>query len=116
MTTATFVDVSTYMVFAYGGPGGNAGAEFAISLDIPNAYAYLQFFPDSMPLPSNSKTTHVSGKPIYYVNYKHSQLAVILDMLRHEKPIKFFFRDDTLAAYITTSKSLPNVKAAFYVN
>ncbi|NTW70171.1 MAG: hypothetical protein HGB23_10045 [Chlorobiaceae bacterium] len=99
----TFVDVSTYLVFAYGGPGGNAGAEATVSLGIPNAFAFLRFYPDSASLSANSKTTHVSGKPIYYVNYKYSQLANILDLLRNEKPVKFFFRDDNFAAYITTS-------------
>ncbi|MBV5304720.1 MAG: hypothetical protein JZU70_11075 [Chlorobium sp.] len=99
----TFVDVSTYLVFAYGGPGGNAGAEATVSLGIPDAFAFLRFFPDSIPLPANSKTTHVSGKPMFYVSYKYAQLANVIDLLRNEKPIRFFFADDTKASYLTTS-------------
>ena len=99
----TFVDVSTYLVFAYGGPGGNSGADAAISLGIPNAFAFLLFYPEGTPLPPNSKTTSVSGNPIFYVSYRYAQLPNVLDLLRNEKPIKFFFRDENLASYITTS-------------
>ena len=99
----TFVDVSTYLVFAYGGPGGNAGADATVSLGIPDAFAFLRFFPENTPLPPNSKETHISGKPIYYVSYRYAQLANVVDLLRNEKPIRFFFRDDNLASYVTTS-------------
>jgi hypothetical protein len=40
---------------------------------------------------------------MYYVSYRYSQLSNIVDLLRNEKPIKFFFRDDTMAAYLTTA-------------
>ena len=85
----TFVDVSTYLVFAYGGPGGNAGADATVSLGIPDAFAFLRFFPEGTPLPPNSKETHISGKPIYYVSYRYAQLANVVDLLRNEKPIRF---------------------------
>ncbi len=99
----TSVDVSTYKVFTYGGPNGNNGADATISLGIPDGWAFLRFYPEGSALPANSKTTHVSGKPIYYVSYRYSQLGNAIDLLRNEKPIKFFFRDDTMAAYLTTS-------------
>jgi len=100
----TFVDVSTYLVFAYGGPAGNAGADATISLGTPNAFAFLRFYPEGTPLPANSTAIHIpSGKTIFYVSYRYAQLTNVLDLLRNEKPIKFFFRDDTLIAYITTS-------------
>lgn len=99
----TFVEVSTYLVFSYGGPDGNGGADAAVSLGIPEGWAFLRFYPEGVPLPANSKTTHVSGKPIYYVSYRYSQLINVIDLLRNEQPIRFFFRDDTMAAYITTS-------------
>ena len=99
----TFVNVSTYLVFAYGGPGGNSGADASISLGIPNAFAFLQFYPEATSLPPNSKATHASGKPIFYVSYRYAQLPNVLDLLRNEKPIKFLFRDDNLTSYITTS-------------
>ena len=99
----TFVDVSTYLVFAYGGPAGNAGADASISLGIPNAFAFLTFYPEGTPLPPNTKDTHISGKPIFYVSYRYAQLANIIDLLRNEKPIRFFFNDGNLAAYVTTA-------------
>ena len=99
----TFVDVSTYLVFAYGGPGGNSGADATISLGIPNAFAFLRFFPENAALPPNSKAMHISGQPIFYVSYRYAQLANVVDLLRNEKPIRFFFRDDNMDSYITTS-------------
>jgi hypothetical protein len=100
----TFVDVSTYLVFAYGGPNGNAGADATVSLGIPNAFASLRFYREGIPLPANSTAIHApSGNTIFYVSYRYAQLTNVLDLLRNEKPIRFFFRDDTLAAYITTS-------------
>ncbi len=101
--TITFVNISTYVVFAYGGPEGNSGVEATISLGIPDAYAFLRFFPEGVQVPANKKTTHVSGRPIFYVNYRYAQFSNVVDLLRNEEPIKFFFRDDSLAAYITTS-------------
>ena len=100
----TFVPVSTYLVFAYGGPNGNAGASASIFLGIPNAFAFLRFYPDGVAVPANSKSMHVSGKPIFYVNYRYASFGGVVDLLRNEKPIKFLFRDDTLAAYITTGE------------
>ena len=99
----TLVDISTYLVFSYGGPNGNAGVAANISLEIPNAFASLVFYPSGAAIPANSKSTHISGKPMYYARYSYDQFANILDILRNEKPVKFFFRDDNMAAYITTS-------------
>lgn len=99
----TFMDVSTYKVFTYGGPNGNSGADAMVSLGIPGGWAFLRFYPEGSTIPANSKTTHVSGKPIYYVNYRYSQLGNTIDILRNEKPVNFFFRDDTMDAYLTTA-------------
>jgi hypothetical protein len=99
----TFVRVATYQVLAYGGPGGNDGAEAAISLGIPEAYAFLSFYPDGVPLPPNSRQMHVSGKPMFNVSYRAAHFGTIVDLLRYERPIRFFFRDDNLASYLTTA-------------
>lgn len=100
----TFVEVSTYKVFCYGGPDGNGGVDAMVSLGIPEGWAFLRFYPDGATIPANSKSTHRTGKPLYYVNYRYAQFGNVVDILRNEKPIRFFFRDDTMAAYITTAK------------
>jgi hypothetical protein len=97
------LDISNYLVFAYGGPHGNANARAAISLGISGAMGYLSFYPDSTPVPANTVGTHASGVPMYYVNYPYAQYTAIIDLLRNEKPVRLFFRDDTMAAHITTS-------------
>ena len=99
------VDVSNYVVFAYGGPDGNSGRDAAISLGIPVGFATLYFYPEGATLPPNRKEIHApSGTPLYTVNYRYSQMANVLDLLRNEKPIKFSFDDGSLGAYITTSQ------------
>lgn len=100
----TFVEISTYLVFAYGGPDGNSGAASTISLGIPNAFAFLRFFPAGVVIPANKVTSHVSGKPLFYVNYRYEQFGNVVDLLRNEKPVKFFFNDATLGAYVTTAE------------
>ncbi|HEU4391974.1 MAG TPA: hypothetical protein VFV34_29580, partial [Blastocatellia bacterium] len=98
----TFVDVSTYLVFAYGGPDGNAGVDSSISLGIPNGFVFLHFYPDGATVPPNKKEIHApTGNPIFYVNYRYAQFANVIDLLRNEKPIRFLFNDVNLGAYIT---------------
>lgn len=101
----TFVKVNSYKVFTYGGPNGNSNADASISLGIPptKGWAFLRFFRDGVTLPTNKVTTHMSGKPIYYVNYRYDQFAPIVDILRNEDPIKFFFNGTSKAAYLTTA-------------
>ncbi|MEM7482772.1 MAG: hypothetical protein AAF481_16480 [Acidobacteriota bacterium] len=103
MMAFTFEEVSTYTVFLYGGPDGNSGAEAAVSLVIPDGWVFLRFYPQDSTLPPNKTAPHISGKTLYYLNYRYDQLANSIDILRNEKPIKFFYRDDTHAGYITTA-------------
>ena len=99
-----FVEVSNYQVVCYGGPDGNGGVDATVALGIPNAWAFLRFYPEGSTVPPNYVSTHGSGQKLYYVNYRYAQFGNVIDLLRNEKPIRFFFRDDTMAAYITTSK------------
>lgn len=99
----TFTSVPTYLVFVYGGPTGNNGVSASINLGIANALAFLNFYPEGTALPANSRATRADGSPIFYVSYRQEQFHSILDLLRNETPVSFFFRDDTLAAYITTA-------------
>ena len=99
-----FVDISTYLIFGYGGPDGNQGVDALISLGIPNAFASLRFFPEGATLPPNKKEIHApTGRPMFYVSYRYAQFGNILDILRNEKPVKFFFNEINLGSYITTS-------------
>ena len=99
----TFVGVTTYRAIVYGGPNGKAGADALVTLGIPDAWVFLRFYPEGTTLPDNRKATHASGKFMYYVSYRSAQLSNVIDLLRNEKPIYFYFRDDTMAAYITTA-------------
>jgi hypothetical protein len=97
------LDISTYLVFEYGGPQGLSDVRAVISLGVPNATATLFFYPDNVAIPNNLTGTDMSGQKWYNANYPYYQYAGVIDLLRNEQPVKFFFRDDNLATYITTS-------------
>ena len=100
---SAFLKVSTYKVFLYGGPDGNGGASATVSLGVPDAYVALRFYPDGATVPPNSMSSHRGGDPMYYVNYAYDQLANMVDILRNEKPISFYWNDTTNSAYVTTA-------------
>ena len=99
----TYVDVSTYLVYMYGGPDGNNGVDATIHLRLSDGSAYLRFYPEGATIPPNQKTTHSSGNVIYYLSYRYAQFASVVDVLRNEQPIRFMFNDASLSGYVTTS-------------
>ena len=103
----TFAEVSRYLVFAYASPAGFSGAGGAdalISLTTvtPNLFPALRFFRTGTALPQNTISSSL-GRTFINLNYTYDQLPVVLDLLRNESPIRFFFRDETLTGYITTA-------------
>ena len=100
MATYSF-DVTTYGVFLYGGPTGNdnAAATVYLSTGEPSIYVHLRFYHNDVPLPANIKTGPTLPT-YYYVSYRYEQLASVLDILRDEKQVTFFFNENTLASYI----------------
>ena len=104
---ATLVEVSSYLVFSYASPAGFSGAGGAdalISLTTvnPNLLPSLRFYRAGSVIPPNSFSS-AGGRTFFYCNYTYDQLPVVIDLLRNEKPIRFFFRDDNLLGYITTA-------------
>ena len=103
----TFVDVTSYLVFAYASPAGFSGsggadALIALTTTNPNLFPTLRFYRAGSAIPQNSFSS-AAGRTFFYLNYTYDQMPVIVDLLRNESPIKFFFRDDTLQGYVTTA-------------
>jgi hypothetical protein len=72
-----------------------------VYLHTTSGTAFLCFCPDDAELPSNGiRIQH--GRPTYDVYYHHRYLPIVIDVLRNEKPIKFFFNDDTMYAGVRT--------------
>jgi hypothetical protein len=77
-----------------------------VYLDTTAGIGFLYFCPDDAQLPENSiRMQH--GRPTYYVWYHHSYLVNVIDLLRNEKPILFFFDDRSKYAGIMTSEWEP---------
>lgn len=103
-----FTSISTYQVLEYGGPKGAelqgaTGIRAIIVLVGANLTAYLSFFADNAAIPNLSSANTASGQQQCYVGYPYSQYAGVIDLLRNEKPISFFFNEANGVAYVTTS-------------
>ncbi len=72
-----------------------------ISLHTTSGTGFLYFCPDNAELPSN-RIRMQHGRPTYYVYYHNRYLPIVIDVLRNEKPIRFFFDDSSLYAGIST--------------
>ena len=97
--------VETYLVFLYGGPDGNAGADATIYLDLagkPSAIAYCRFYPTGVTVPANFQTQHQNGDLMFYLNYRYDQLSNVIDILRNESPVRLFFNGGTLHGDLRT--------------
>ena len=105
--STVIVGILGYTVFFYGGPNGNSGVAAYIGLQIEGyGFVSLHFYPSGATIPANSERLHASGQPMFDAHFRYEQFANILDVLRNEKPIRFFFRRDNLMAYLTTATEL----------
>lgn len=104
--------ISSYYVFQYSGPDLRATdattpvATISLFLgEMTSPHAFLNFFGDVGTLRANEKITYSSGAPTnYYVSFRWPQLTSILDVLRNEGPLYFYFNDGEGRAYVTTAK------------
>ena len=96
-----YANISSYFVWCHAGPNGltgsahgNDGADAKIRLVLENGEsAFFFFYRDGVALPPNQRILYSSGRSAYYVTYRWPQFASIIDLLRNEKPLTFFFRD-----------------------
>ena len=72
-----------------------------VTLHTTSGMGFLYFCPDDAELPSN-RIRMQNGRRTYDVHYHHRYLPIVIDVLRNEKPIKFFFNDSSLYAGIRT--------------
>jgi hypothetical protein len=100
-------EIVDYHVVFYTGPQGKDGYDARIVLYIPSGQVYLRFYPEGTTLPLNDKTKHPTSKGKFYFNlsYKYSQLSCIIDILRNEKSVRFFFDDAGNRSYVVSSSN-----------
>lgn len=77
----------------------NDNIEAGIEVPLPDGKAIIRFVKKD--LPENSKEV-MGSKNIYYVYYHIDMYPHIIDILRYEEPLFFYFNHDNQESYITT--------------
>lgn len=74
--------------------------QYGVELDLPDGKGILRFVTGD--LPQNSTET-IGSKKIYYVYYHVDRYLAMIDILRNEKPLFFYYNHDNHESYVTTS-------------
>lgn len=77
----------------------NSNIEAGVEIALPDGKAILRFVKSD--LPHNSMET-IGSKNIYYIYYHMDMYANIIDILRYEEPLYFYYNHDNHESYITT--------------
>lgn len=74
--------------------------QYSIELPLPDGRAILRFVKGGLP---ENKENHIGSKNIYYAYFHQDQFYPMVDVLRNEKPLFFYYNHDNHECYITTS-------------
>lgn len=74
--------------------------DMGIEITLPDGKAILKFRNDDV-LPDNSMEK-IGSKNIYHVYYKTNMYSHIIDILRYEEPLYFYYNHENHESYITT--------------
>jgi hypothetical protein len=64
--------------------------------------AFLSFIPSGRPVPGNSKRAGTTGSDVFDLFLPMEDYAPIVDLVRNEKPVFFFFDDQSLELAVRT--------------
>lgn len=90
-------EFETYKATIHDGNYNNL--DYSIELTLPDGEAHLRFREDD--LPANKVTDHGEEK-IYDVYYHSKRYMHVIDLLRNEGPLYFYYNLETGHSYITT--------------
>ena len=71
-----------------------------------NAVAFLNFYETGQSLPDNS-VQNQSGMDVYIANFRTFWFATIVDLVRNENPVTFWFDEITKEALLGTGTQEP---------
>ncbi len=77
----------------------NTAIDAGVEISLPDGKAIIRFTHDDMP--DNSHEV-IGSKNIYHVYYDISMYPHIIDILRYEEPLFFYYNHDNHESYITT--------------
>ena len=97
--------IAKYGTFLYGGPNGNNQATQTIWLRFEEStdFAWLRFYPMGYQLPEAYEVEDEEGGPSKYVaSFRSGDFPKILDVLRNESPVSFYWNAETGAVLLRT--------------
>ena len=71
----------------------------SVELSLPDGKAILRFVSGDLPANHYEK---VGSKNVYYTYFHADQYGPMIDILRYEEPLFFYFNHDNHESYITT--------------
>lgn len=77
----------------------NENIDASIEIPLPDGKAILRFMHDSIPPNSMEK---IGSKNIYYAYFPIAMYPNLVDILRYEEPLYFYYNHDNHESYITT--------------
>lgn len=95
--------VLKYGTFLYGGPNGNNQATATVWLRFEDStdFAWLRFYPTGYQLPETYEIEDEGEGPSkYIVSYRADDYPKVIDVLRNESPVHFYWNAETGAAYL----------------
>ena len=74
--------------------------QYSVELELPDGKGILRFVTGDLPINTMEK---IGSKNIYYVYYHADNYPAMIDILRNEKPLYFYYNHDNHESYVTTS-------------
>jgi len=99
MSTQFWEQVNEYRANIYIGAGNKQAFLF---LKSDNYNMYFTFYSEGLDLPADEHAV-IGGRQHFYLNFHDRDYTKMLDLLRNEKPVYFFYRTDAGFGYLTTS-------------
>ena len=102
MANMIFEEVTTYRASIHTGMGWGTVKEASMLLLTADSNIYISFLEDGVQLPEN-RSPIIQGRQHVYLYMHYNDYPNMIDLLRNEKPINFFYRDDAKFGYFSTS-------------
>jgi hypothetical protein len=99
MANIIFEEITQYRAYIY---VGIEGREAFIHLLTANASIYINFYKEGVQLQEN-RSPIIQGRQYVYLHIHYNDYPNMIDLLRNEEPIYFFYRDDAKFGYLSTS-------------
>ena len=103
MTQIISGELTSYTVTIYGRPGEQR-AHVLLFSQPASTLCYLTFYTESAALPENRLVLRDNGSKQLYISQRYSDYSNILDLMRNEKPVYFFYRDDIKLFYVKSGE------------